>query len=295
MDWEAYFPTMIAERGYDYYLQGLVTGLQQTKTQITATVTGTKCYDVSISMLNGEFQAGTCDCPYAAGHQYCKHMAAVLYQVAAVNDPSQHAKTTERNEYDHDETEVAQLVARATDAQVRDFLNPILAHDTHLAQLFKLMVGALDPQRDLSDYLAAIDDSFEANADSSGFIDYRAATDFGEEILSLLNEEVQPLVDQREFQLVFQILAHLMLKIDQADIDDSDGEIMMIISACDDLWQRVLTEADTDVQQQVFDWLCRQLTHSLNFIEDALMALLFTYFKTSAFVDAKLAYTAKQL
>lgn len=295
LDWEAYFPTVIAERGYDYYLQGLVTDLQQTKTQITATVTGTKCYDVSISMSNDEFQAGTCDCPYAAGHQYCKHMAAVLYQVAAVNDSSQPAKTTDSNEDDHDENRVAQVVAHATNAQVRDFLNTVLMHDAHLAQLFKLMVGGLEPQRDLSEYLAAIDDLFETNADSDGFIDYTAATDFGEEMLSLLNEEVQPLVDQRQFSLVFQILAHLMLKIDQVDIDDSDGEIMTIMSACDDLWQQVLAEANTDVQQQVFDWLCHQLTLSSNFIEDALMTLLFTYFKTPAFIDAKLAYTAKQL
>ncbi|WP_262344374.1 hypothetical protein [Lactiplantibacillus plantarum] len=41
MDWEDYFPTAIAERGYDYYLQGYVTDLKRTKTQITAMVTGT--------------------------------------------------------------------------------------------------------------------------------------------------------------------------------------------------------------------------------------------------------------
>ncbi|QHM41519.1 hypothetical protein C7M37_02554 [Lactiplantibacillus plantarum] len=35
MDWEDYFPTAIAERGYDYYLQGYVTDLKRTKTQIT--------------------------------------------------------------------------------------------------------------------------------------------------------------------------------------------------------------------------------------------------------------------
>ena len=28
MDWEDYFPTAIAERGYDYYLQGYVTDLK---------------------------------------------------------------------------------------------------------------------------------------------------------------------------------------------------------------------------------------------------------------------------
>ncbi|KLD59459.1 hypothetical protein WP50_18235 [Lactiplantibacillus plantarum] len=62
----------------------------------------------------------------------------------------------------------------------------------------------------------------------------------------------------------------------------------------DDLWEAVLTKADADVQQQVFDWLCKQLTKSLNIIEDTLDDLLFTYFKTPAFIDAKLVYTAKR-
>lgn len=31
MDWEDYFPTAIAERGYDYYLQGYVTDLNGPK------------------------------------------------------------------------------------------------------------------------------------------------------------------------------------------------------------------------------------------------------------------------
>ncbi|KLD59460.1 hypothetical protein WP50_18240, partial [Lactiplantibacillus plantarum] len=70
--------------------------------------------------------------------------------------------------------------------------------------------------------------------------------------------------------------------IDHVDIDDSDGEIMMIMSASDDLWEAVLTKADADVQQQVFDWLCKQLTKSLNIIEDTLDDLLYTYVRTPA-------------
>ena len=38
MDWEDYFPTAIAERGYDYYLQGYVTDLQWYKRLLTAMV-----------------------------------------------------------------------------------------------------------------------------------------------------------------------------------------------------------------------------------------------------------------
>ncbi|WP_263640607.1 hypothetical protein [Lactiplantibacillus pentosus] len=36
MDWEDYFPTAIAERGYDYYSKGYVTDLKQTETQMHA-------------------------------------------------------------------------------------------------------------------------------------------------------------------------------------------------------------------------------------------------------------------
>ncbi|TLQ22997.1 hypothetical protein FEZ42_12345 [Lactiplantibacillus plantarum] len=295
MDWEDYFPTAIAERGYDYYLQGYVTDLKRTKTQITSMVTGTQDYGVVIDLANGDFHGGACECPYANSHPYCKHMAAVLYQATAADKPaSQQQVSKAPTSFDSLEQTATKLVERATDRQVRDFLSVVLAHDKHLVQLFRTVMGETNVVTDLPEYLASVDDLFDTNADGGGFIDYDAATDFGDEALTLLKEEVQPLVDHGEYGLVFQILAHLMLKIDHVDINDSDGEIMMIMSASDDLWEAVLTKADADVQQQVFDWLCKQLTKSLNIIEDTLDDLLFTYFKTPAFIDAKLVYTAKR-
>lgn len=38
-----------------------------------------------------------------------------------------------------------------------------------------------------------------------------------------------------------------MFKIDYVDIDDFDGEIMMIMSVSDDLWEVVLIKVDVDV------------------------------------------------
>ncbi|MCB5221427.1 SWIM zinc finger family protein [Lactiplantibacillus pentosus] len=295
MDWEDYFPTAIAERGYDYYSKGYVTDLKQTETQITATVTGTQDYCVVIDLANGDFQDGTCECPYANSHPYCKHMAAVLYQATAADKPaSQHQVSKAPTDNDNHEQTATKLVERATDRQVRDFLSVVLAHDNHLLKMFRTVIGETNVVTDLPNYLASVDDLFDSNADAGGFIDYGAATDFGDETLTFLNEEVQPLVDQGEYGLVFQILAHLMLKIDHVDIDDSDGETMMIVNASVDLWEAVLTKADADLQQQVFDWLCKQLAKPLNIIEDTLDDLLFTYFKTPAFIDAKLAYTAKR-
>ncbi|MGO3898820.1 MAG: SWIM zinc finger family protein [Lactiplantibacillus argentoratensis] len=138
MDWEDYFPTAIAERGYDYYLQGYVTDLKRTKTQITAIVTGTQDYGVVIDLANGDFHGGACECPYANSHPYCKHMAAVLYQAMAADKPaSQQQVSKAPTSCDSLEQTATKLVERATDRQVRDFLSVVLAHDNHLVQLFR--------------------------------------------------------------------------------------------------------------------------------------------------------------
>ena len=48
---------------------------------ISATVSGTELYEVEIFLDHDEVYDMDCDCPYAEDGNYCKHMAAVLYEL----------------------------------------------------------------------------------------------------------------------------------------------------------------------------------------------------------------------
>ena len=80
MNWQKLFASHILERGYDYYCDGAVENIEIGRDDIRADVVGTEDYEVEISLNDGKVTDMYCSCPYAAGGNNCKHMAAVLYE-----------------------------------------------------------------------------------------------------------------------------------------------------------------------------------------------------------------------
>lgn len=83
MEWKTKFSSTIRERGKRYYLAGNVKNFKQEGTRIQATVKGTKSYRVTIETDGSRILDMYCSCPYAEDGTYCKHMAAVLYEMEA--------------------------------------------------------------------------------------------------------------------------------------------------------------------------------------------------------------------
>ncbi|SDN35407.1 SWIM zinc finger [Paenibacillus sp. yr247] len=85
MDWEhwtnwirSYFDKTILMRGWEYYGDGHVGEISTEGTSIIkAKVSGSSTYKVHIDL--SLFMRSSCSCPYGS---YCKHMAAVLFEVA---------------------------------------------------------------------------------------------------------------------------------------------------------------------------------------------------------------------
>lgn len=79
MEWYTLFRQHILDRGIQYFEDGYVSDFVYSNNSITASVNGSDIYDVEI-ILDGENVVDMyCSCPHAAGGNYCKHMAAVLF------------------------------------------------------------------------------------------------------------------------------------------------------------------------------------------------------------------------
>lgn len=85
IDWQywterirTYFDKTILKRGWNYFTDGAVleTSIEGTSI-VKARVSGSSSYRVTIDLKS--FTRSSCSCPYGS---YCKHMAAVLYEVA---------------------------------------------------------------------------------------------------------------------------------------------------------------------------------------------------------------------
>jgi len=81
-NFEQHIETKIIDRGFDYYEQDQVEGLEQVDAgEFSATVLGSEYYSVYIQLDNKfDIVRQTCSCPYDWG-DYCKHAVAVLYYI----------------------------------------------------------------------------------------------------------------------------------------------------------------------------------------------------------------------
>ncbi|MBQ0071326.1 MAG: SNF2 helicase associated domain-containing protein, partial [Spirochaetales bacterium] len=81
MGWKERFSVTILQRGFDYFRKGRVRNLLQTGNAYSADVVGSETYFVQTVLQEGKVSGLKCNCPYAEDGHYCKHEAALLYQI----------------------------------------------------------------------------------------------------------------------------------------------------------------------------------------------------------------------
>lgn len=285
MDWVDLFQPQIIERGLGYYQQGAVTDFQQTATEISATVLGTKTYQVTVQLDDDEVETADCTCPYAADGKPCKHEAAVLFYwdkggQTATDKPS---------------AKLSELVASATDKQVRDFLTQVLTADGRLAQQFKMQITPAAGNNDLNLYRQQISAIFQAHTDRHHFIDYYAADGFGQDLDNFLVTDVQAIITGGQLSLAFKVVNVVALKVSQVDIDDSDGEVTMLAQTCEEIWTQLIQQADAKLRRQMFNWFKKHADGSLDAFDEILVDLLMANFSEEKYLREKLDWVDQQI
>ena len=282
MHWEKLFEPHILERGYAYYLDGAVTDINIEKDEIEATVEGTEDYSVTIELKNGQVEEMECTCPYAEDGAYCKHMAAVLY--AWEND----AKNKQKQILTYDQ--LKKDVDNAESALVRKFLTDILWRSEKYRLQFLSM---LHPDQE-EDMLAAAKERLDEIVDDAGgydgFIDYYAASGFISDISDWMDEEIDPLLERRQYRSAFQLTIHVMESLDGVEMDDSDGGITEIAGRCNDVWEQILDHCDSEMEQEMFLFFLNSIDGQMvDYLEDYYESILMARFDKPEYLEQKLA------
>lgn len=85
--WKRIFDQKIIDRGRLYYQQGKVLSVIHKGSQYIGKIQGTKQYRTIANYDEaGRLVSLSCGCAYAAGGQFCKHMAALLFAIDAGDD-----------------------------------------------------------------------------------------------------------------------------------------------------------------------------------------------------------------
>lgn len=310
MNWQKLFASHILERGYDYYCDGAVENIEIGRDDLRADVVGTEDYEVEISLNDGKVTDMYCSCPYAAGGNNCKHMAAVLYEWTADIMDEDEPEDTDNEDMDDDadaesmdlfepavtvcdykkkSAAVEKLVTSAERDIVQAFLVSVLAEDKKLLLRFRNMVNKCATKEDVEDYFEQIDEIADRYLGRDHFINYYQAYDFMLELEEIIDKDVRRMIDNESHISAFHVMNHIFVLLGNVDMDDSGGETSMLAEQIYQLWLELLTKVNAQDKRKMFIWFTTHMDGSvIDYLEEYIEQIIMEEFKEPEYEQDKL-------
>ena len=311
------FASHILERGYDYYCDGAVENIEIGHDDIRADVVGTEDYEVEISLNDGKVTDMYCSCPYAAGGNNCKHMAAVLYEWTADIMDENEPEDTDNEDMDDDadaesmdlfepavtvcdykkkSAAVEKLVTSAERDIVQAFLVSVLAEDKKLLLRFRNMVNKCATNEDVEDYFEQIDEIADRYLGRDHFINYYQAYDFMLELEEIIDKDVRRMIDNGSHISAFHVMNHIFVLLGNVDMDDSGGETSMLAEQIYQLWLELLTKVNAQDKRKMFIWFTTHMDGSvIDYLEEYIEQIIMEEFKEPEYEQDKLSFMEEMI
>ena len=238
-NWKHLFQPWILDRGQAYFECDRVVELEENGDRILARVSGSQSYRVEIQRSGGHVARMKCDCPYAAGGENCKHMAAVLFALEEAPGETQMDW----------QTALDQLPAE----KLRELLRSLAEGDGSLQDRIVRMVSG--PGDDPDQWKAELEQIILDHADYRGEIIYGHEYDCMADLAAYLNECLPyVLIDGRVIDAAKLAMVVYGTAFDQ-DMDDSDGGLTLVMDTCRTAMAQILSQADAGQERKIFELL----------------------------------------
>ena len=285
--WKDLFRTHILERGLNYYEEGYVTSLEQNLTGYTAVVVGTENYDVEIEILDNRVYDMTCTCPYAAEGNYCKHMAAVLYEIEE-GEPDTKIPGNYLQKVQEQNKELQEIIAGIPIDELQEIVFSQANSDEFLYNRIMTKYAPITPCHMIR-LKQQVNDIGYHYSDRGGFVDYYHATDYTDALNTLLDENVPLLLEKNYRMEAFELVNCIFYEIGNRDIDDSDGGTSFVADNCYEYWQTILQECNDKEKENMFQWFQdHQENYVIDYLEDYISDFLLNEFHDEELLQKKL-------
>ena len=253
------FDEVVLKRGYDYYLNDLVGDVKIDDDEITAIVYGSEEYDVSINIEEENLMDAYCDCPYD-GKKFCKHIAALLYYLNNENLTSKPIKNG---------VSLEEIINFINEKDLRKFLFELLESDESALNKFRWSFIDCFPREAKSEYKSKIRNVISNIAGRNGFIDYDRSSDYSHSMYDFIRE-AEILIDNKEYEIAFDIVSLVLDEIPDLAIDDSGGDVSFVADGCIDIIEKVLNSciienSKRNIVEKILDYVLSEVeTEVLN-------------------------------
>lgn len=292
MDWRELLKSHILQRGYEYYYEGAVEELEFNNNTLHATVFGAEDYSVEIKLDGDEISYMKCSCPYAERGNNCKHMAAVLLEWENGNNEIENNSKKTTNTKD----EIRDVIKQANEQQIQEFLYDLFRNDQKLFFRFKTIVTPHLSSNDIEQYINQINYTILPYLGRGRYIDYDHVYAFFHDINQYFYNDIQNLIDSKEYETAFDLSILLLRTVCNIDIDDSNGHSELFICHCLDVWDQIYDEANDSIKNKMFKTIQQLLNEEFAIeIDYYLMDYFMDNFHEEIFLNKKLDYIDNNL
>lgn len=123
------------------------------------------------------------------------------------------------------------------------------------------------------------------------YISYNEVNHYFEKLYEFLDENVKDMIERKEYNYAFQLINHIVSKVDEA-IMYSDGDECLLIDLIDELWKELIKDANNEDKEEMYYWFADHL-EDYEYLEDKIKEIFLNEFYGEIFHDSQL-YVIKQ-
>ena len=254
-NWTKLFRPEIISRGFDYWRDERVDINDKNDSCIKAVVHGTSDYDVVIKLnSDGIIDNMSCTCPYAEDGKFCKHMAALLFQIEESEGRSKIPKR------DEDELSSENQFENALNKLSLDDMREIIRSEAQKNYDFRSAVIAKSSgyirKNSYDQWEFELDNIVDEHCGADGYIEYKDALDFMYSCLDYIERIKDSFGKHAAAEDLFELGYIICEMLTELNIDASDGILTTLFSYSTNLWHEAYLNADLTKRQKMYTRLC---------------------------------------
>lgn len=300
-NWKDLFRSHILERGLRYYEEGAVTEVTETETGYEAVVEGSETYSVEIEIRDERIYDMWCSCPYAEDGNYCKHMAAVLYEIAQEERVQETASPSSLSSgllpKICSDRELSKTIQTIPEDEIRSLLLELAQRDASLQTRILTQYSEHISRDQITRFKEEIDRIADRNSDRYGFVDWNRSYGYVRDMEDFLDQNVPTLIDRNYFWAAFELTNAVFVKVGNQDMDDSGGESAQLADLCYDYWSMITESCSQTDKRKIFAWFEKHLSSHIvaDYMEHYISDFLMNEFHEEDFLKRKLAILDEQI
>ena len=243
--WKYLFRDVILWRGEEYYEDGAVDQIQKTDHGWKAIVHGSEDYEVEITEENGSIKAMQCTCPYAEDGSYCKHEAALLFELSEEDDLID-------EESSEDVQTLDEMIDAMREEDLREEMKRIVSEDRHIRdRIYSRYRTGKAGRKEVNRIHHMLADLAMEYGDRYGFIDWRSGFGYADAFTACLKDAIPPLLDNGDYMIAFEALEKAFYVLNTVEMDGSGGEHGMIADEIAGWWTQAIHLASEEEREKM--------------------------------------------